>query len=304
VTPVLGAWLLSALPATAQEPAPSPSPEPPKVEVTGFVDIYYGYNLNKVDPKLRSYDVQHNTFSLSLAEVAFAKVPTPQSRVGFRTDLDFGKAADLNAAAEPASDGKEIYKHIEQAYVSLLTGKVQWDAGKFVTPLGTEVVESQDNWNYTRSILFGYAIPFYHVGVRATYNATPKLILGAQLVNGWNNSSELSGKQDGPRQRDAQAEHEPDLDRQLHGRQGNGRLRHEPQPVRHDAHLYRDAEAQPDGELRLRQGGRRRVVGARGVREAPGEAELGARGSLRVPGRHEGRLHDHWGEGAEPDADE
>ncbi len=161
--------------------------------MTGFVDVYYGYNFNKVDPKLRSYDVQHNTFSLSLAEVAFAKVPTPESRVGFRTDLDFGKTADLNAAAEPASDGKEIYKHIEQAYVSLLTGKVQWDAGKFVTPLGTEVVESQDNWNYTRSILFGYAIPFYHVGVRATYNATPKVILGAQLVNGWNNSSEING---------------------------------------------------------------------------------------------------------------
>ena len=26
------------------------------------------------------------------------------------------------------------------------------------------MIESQDNWNYTRSILFGYAIPFYHLG--------------------------------------------------------------------------------------------------------------------------------------------
>ena len=193
VMPAVVAWVLVALPATAQEPAPSPSPEPSQVEVTGFVDVYYGYSFNKVDPKLRTYDVQHNTFSLSLAEVAFAKVPTPRSRVGFRTDLDFGKVADLNAASEPASDGKEIYKHVEQAYVSLLTGNVQWDAGKFVTPIGTEVVESQDNWNYTRSMLFGYAIPFYHVGLRGSYNATPKVILGAQLVNGWNNSSEING---------------------------------------------------------------------------------------------------------------
>ena len=45
---------------------------------------------------------------------------------------------------------------------------MQCDVGKFVTPIGAEVIESQDNWNYTRSILFGYAIPFYHVGVRAT----------------------------------------------------------------------------------------------------------------------------------------
>jgi len=180
-------------PAPAPAPSPSPSPEPPKIDVGGFVDVYYGYNVNKVDPLLRTFDVQHNTLSLSLAELNFTKTPTADSRVGFRADLDFGKTADLVAAYEPASDGKEIYKHVQQAYVSLLTGKVQWDAGKFVTPMGAEVIESQDNWNYTRSILFGYAIPFYHVGVRATYTVDAKTTLGAQLVNGWNNSSENNG---------------------------------------------------------------------------------------------------------------
>ena len=191
---VLGVTLASR-PARAEEPAPTPSPTPapPKVDVTGFVDTYYGYNFNRVDPTLRTFDVQHNTFSLSLAEVSFSKGVTPESKVGFRADLDFGKTADLVAAYEPGSDGKEIYKHIQQAYVSLLTGKVQWDVGKFVTPMGAEVLESQDNWNYTRSVLFGYAIPFYHTGIRATINASAKVTLGAQLVNGWNNSSEING---------------------------------------------------------------------------------------------------------------
>ena len=191
------AAVLFAAPAWAQAPAPtpepSPTPAPPGIDVTGFVDVYYGYNFNKVDPLLRTFDVQHNTFSLSLAEIAFTKLPTPESKVGFRVDLDFGKTADLVASFEPESDGKEIYKHIEQAYGSLLTGKVQWDVGKWVTPIGAEVIESQDNWNYTRSILFGYAIPFYHAGVRATINASPKVTLGAQLVNGWNNDSEING---------------------------------------------------------------------------------------------------------------
>jgi hypothetical protein len=181
---------LAAVPALAQTPAPSP--EPPKVDVAGFVDVYYGYGFNEIDPAFRTFDVQHNTFSLSLAEVAFSKAVTSDSRVGFRADLDFGKTADLVAAFEPESDGKEIYKHIQQAYVSVLTGKVQWDVGKFVTPIGAEVIESQDNWNYTRSILFGYAIPFYHTGVRATISASPKLTLGAQVVNGWNNTSETN----------------------------------------------------------------------------------------------------------------
>ena len=185
------AFALLAAHAAAQDPAPSP--EPTKVDVTGFVDVYYGYNFNQVDPSLRTFDVQHNAFSLSLAEVAFAKPVNDASRVGFRIDLDFGKTADLVAAYEPESDGKEIYKHIQQAYVSLLTGKVTWDVGKFVTPMGAEVIESQDNWNYTRSILFGYAIPFYHSGLRATVAASDKLTLTGYLVNGWNNTSEVNG---------------------------------------------------------------------------------------------------------------
>jgi hypothetical protein len=193
---VVGALALCAGTARAQDPAasPSPMPDPPKIDVTGFVDVYYTYNFNETAPALRSFDVQHNAFSLSLAELAFAKGVTPESKVGFRADLDFGKTADLVASFEPeGSDGKEIYKHIQQAYVSLLTGKVQWDAGKFVTIHGAEVIESQDNWNYSRSVLFGYAIPFYHVGVRASVPVNDKFSLAGLVVNGWNNSSAIYG---------------------------------------------------------------------------------------------------------------
>ena len=172
----------------------SPAPEPPKIDVTGFVDVYYTYNFNKTDPALRSFDVNHNAFSLSLAEIAFAKGVTTDSRVGFRADLDFGKTADLVGAYEPEENGQEIYKHVQQAYVSVLAGpKLQLDFGKFVTPHGAEVIESQDNWNYSRSTLFGYAIPFYHTGVRAALPVNDKLSLTGFVVNGWNNSSEMFG---------------------------------------------------------------------------------------------------------------
>jgi hypothetical protein len=197
--------VLATTAALAQEPkpAPTPTPEPtpapaaqaPKIQVTGFVDVYYGYNFNKVDPLLRTFDVQHDSFSFSLAEVAFSKAVTTDSRVGFRADLDVGKTADLVAAYEPEADGKEIYKHIQQAYVSVLAGSsVQLDAGKFVTPIGAEVIESGDNWNYTRSVLFGYAIPFYHTGVRATVTASPKVAVAGYLINGWNDGIAIGGE--------------------------------------------------------------------------------------------------------------
>jgi hypothetical protein len=194
VLPALSLLLLAVNPASAKDLTSAPAPEPPKIEFTGLVDVYYLYNVNKVDPALRSFDVQHNAFSLSLAEIAFAKATTTDSRVGFRIDLDFGKTADLVAAYEPEPDGKEVYKHLQQAYLSVLAGgKLQLDAGKFVTPLGAEVIESQDNWNYSRSVLFGYAIPFYHTGLRATLPVGDKLTLAGYLVNGWNNSSEIHG---------------------------------------------------------------------------------------------------------------
>jgi hypothetical protein len=193
--PLFALMALSGAHAEDEAPAPTESPAParPRVDLTGFVDVFYGYNFNRVDPAFRTFDVQHNAFSLSLAEVAFAETVSPENRLGFRVDLGFGKTADLVAAFEPEEDGREIYKHFQQAYLSLLTGKVQWDVGRFVTPMGAEVIESQDNWNYTRSILFGYAIPFNHTGVRAALTASDRVTVTAFLLNGWNNGSDLGG---------------------------------------------------------------------------------------------------------------
>ena len=181
---------------------------PPPVDVTGFVDVYYQYNFNKVDPALRSFDVQHNAFSLSLADVALSKAVTTDSRVGFRAELAFGKTADLIAAYEPEADGKEI----GEAHPAGVRGacspgsKLQLDAGKFLSPLGAEVVRRQDNWNYSRSVLFGYAIPFYHLGVRATLPVNDKVSLAGYLVNGWNNATRSDGEQDRRCGRDGEAE--------------------------------------------------------------------------------------------------
>jgi len=165
-----------------------------QIEVSGSVDFYYGYNFNKVDPSLRTFDLQHNTLSLGLAELVVQKAPTDMSRIGGRIDLDFGPTADLVAAFEPATGGTEVYKHVQQAYISVMASdNLTIDFGKFVTPHGAEVIESQGNWNYTRSILFGYAIPFYHTGVRAALVASEQLTLTGFIVNGWNNSSETNG---------------------------------------------------------------------------------------------------------------
>jgi hypothetical protein len=172
--------------------APAATPEAakePGIDVTGYVDGYYGYNFNKPVNKtsaLRTYDADDNSLTLSVAEIDFEKKPTADFRGGFRTDLTFGPSADITNAAEPS--GSKTLANVQQAYVSFLADpKVQLDFGKFVTPFGAEVIESKDNWNYTRSFQFGWAIPFYHAGLRATVTANDKVSLAGYLVNGWNN---------------------------------------------------------------------------------------------------------------------
>jgi Putative beta-barrel porin-2, OmpL-like. bbp2 len=174
-----------------------------KIELSGFVDGYYTYNFNRpsqacatvanvtVSNCLYNFNVAHNSLSLNLAEVALEKKPTSDSRVGFRVDLDYGPTATMVHAFEPG--GTNTYQNIEQAYVSFLapagTG-LQIDFGKFVTMMGNEVIETKDNWNYGRSLLFALAIPYYHTGARVTYSPNDKVTLQGHLVNGWNNSAD------------------------------------------------------------------------------------------------------------------
>ncbi len=183
--------------ASAEEPAEKP-PEKKKssIEITGFVDTYYSYNFNDPpgDTQLRNFDTKHSQISLNLIEVALEQKPSSDSRLGFRTDLNFGPATDMVHAYEPG--GADVFKTFEQAYVSGLAplGKgLQIDFGKFVTPHGAEVIEAKDNWNYSRSLLFALAIPYYHVGVRATYPLSDTLSVAGYFVNGWNDGVDNNG---------------------------------------------------------------------------------------------------------------
>jgi len=170
-----------------------------KTELAGFADVYFHYNFN--DPTtgsftpLRNFDSQHNQFSFALAELAFIKPATSDDRVGFRLDLDYGPVADAVNAFEPGGD---VFRNIQQGYISYMApvgSGLTVDIGKFVTQHGAEVIESKDNWNYSRSLLFALAIPYYHMGVRVAYSPNDKLIVGGAVVNGWNNATDNnSGK--------------------------------------------------------------------------------------------------------------
>lgn len=178
-------WTSSAMAQTPAPPAAAPS-----MEIGGLVDVYYDFYSTKPtgDAQYRNFDTKHNQFAMSMAQVWLAKAPTESSRVGFKFKLNFGAASsNFIHAVEP---GGSPYQNIQEAYISYLApaGKgLSLDAGVFVTPAGAEVIESKDNANYSRGLLFALAIPYYHSGVRMSYAANDKVTVMAGLVNGWNN---------------------------------------------------------------------------------------------------------------------
>src|SRR5687767_2759566 len=88
--------------ALAQAPqTPSGASFFDNIQLSGFVDGYYGFNFNRPPSRinaLRNFDFNHNQFSLNLVELAIQRNPEP---FGFRVDLSFGDTAKWVHAAEP-----------------------------------------------------------------------------------------------------------------------------------------------------------------------------------------------------------
>jgi hypothetical protein len=179
-----------ASPAAASA-AQAPAASEPSIELGGLVDAYYDWYSTKPsgNAPLRNFDTKHNQFSFAMVELWAAKTPTADSRTGFNLKLNFGPAtSEFIHSVDPGGVG--ILQNVQQAYVSYLAGKVQFDVGEFVTHNGSEVIEAKDDWNYSRGLLFSWAIPYYHAGVRLTYPANDKVTLAGGVVNGWNNVGE------------------------------------------------------------------------------------------------------------------
>jgi hypothetical protein len=189
-------------PAPAPEAAPAPVVAAPAAApaqswkdllvVDGLVDAYYMYNFTGATsltspaasvPTFRSFDVNSNTFTLNYTKIGFGIASGP---VGLRIDLGYGTTAALiNGATLGAAGGIQTFL-VQQAYATLKPiDKLTIDFGKFVTTAGAEVIESNKNWLYSRSILF-FNIPLLHTGLRVGYQATDELSLQLSLVNGWN----------------------------------------------------------------------------------------------------------------------
>jgi hypothetical protein len=167
------------------------------------LDGYYAYNFNNPVGRvnvLRAYDVLSNEFSLNQASVIFEHAPDLSAgrRWGGRLDLQFGQATDTlqgNPLNEPRP---QIYRNIFQAYGTYIVpvGKgLNVDFGKWSSSIGIEGNYTKDQINYSRAFWFDF-LPFYHMGVRASYPVNDRLMLNYWIVNGTNQVEATNGFKD------------------------------------------------------------------------------------------------------------
>ncbi len=197
-----GAGLFGARAARAQDAAPASRPWYEEVAVNGVVSASYSYNINRPDSRLngfRVFDFDDNSFKLDVIELVIQHAVAKPRDSGFRIDLEAGGSIPRVSAAsglfrDPVTGQSQDFD-LQQAFASYIApvgSGLRLDAGKFVTHFGAEVIEGYDGWNEnaTRSLLFGYAIPFTHTGLRASYGFGPKIAATAMLVNGWDDATD------------------------------------------------------------------------------------------------------------------
>jgi hypothetical protein len=176
---------------------------PPPFEFNGYVDFYYQNSTQAHRPlspatgpsylEGRVFDNLNDEMVLNMAEIS---VKRKVGEVSFRMDLAFGQMVDALAGSgtlangQPASaNSQEPSRNITQAIVTYTPVKIPnltVTAGKFYALIGYETTKAKDNWQYSRSLSFNYAIPYWHEGLSLQYGFVPdKFSAMVQVVNAW-----------------------------------------------------------------------------------------------------------------------
>jgi hypothetical protein len=171
------------------------------ISVHALVDAGYEHNFNQPignANNLRVFD--EDGFQLTQGNLHIERDGT----VGFVTDLNVGQVANTISNATRYSNiakvGPQWFDPTQYylTYTAPFGSGINFQAGRFVTLLGAETINTYNNQNFNESkgIIFGFGIPFTHTGVRASYTFNDYVAATAGLNNGWDDPAD--GNNNGP----------------------------------------------------------------------------------------------------------
>jgi hypothetical protein len=192
------AGALSALPALAQTPvtspspvpsgSPSPTPDPAPTkewQPSGFAAVQFP-NVYGANSFLFSNGTNSRTFETANQQPIFNALNlqlVKNGAIGGKVELTAGSNANVIASYPWNVDSFDV----TQLYASFASGQFTLIGGKFETLAGAEVIEDPNDTNISRSILFGFAVPFTHTGARLTFSPFSQFSAIVGVDNGWDN---------------------------------------------------------------------------------------------------------------------
>jgi hypothetical protein len=167
------------------------------ITTNGFLSLSYEYNTNQPESRLnqfRVFDFNDNDPQLDMAQLVIQRAIEKPKQFGFRFNLIAGSGVPEITAAyglfRNCHTGIAHHVDIPEFYLSYIVplGKgLRFDAGKFATHMGSEIIGGYDGYNdeFSRGFIFGFGVPFTHTGVKATYAFTSKISGVLLVTNGW-----------------------------------------------------------------------------------------------------------------------
>lgn len=145
------------------------------VKLTGFLDASYSGNLDQTT----------NSFSFDQAEI------------DLQTTL--GEYGSLRGDLEWTNDGTgTMVANLEQGYMSidvpLQIQAFNFMFGKFNAPIGLELLDPNEMYQYSHSLVFDNGLPTNLTGARVNCDFGKGFDLAAYVVNGWDENSDMNSQ--------------------------------------------------------------------------------------------------------------
>lgn len=140
--------------------------------VNGFVDASYSGNMT----------AGNGEFGLDQAEIDITRAM--DDMVMLRVDIDFSKAGNAFAA------------DLEQGYMNFVlpvAPMVDFTLGKFNAPIGFELLDAPDMYQYSHSLVFNYCLPTNLTGLMAGYQINEMIGVQVYAANGWDRNTDNNG---------------------------------------------------------------------------------------------------------------
>ena len=158
----------------------------------GLIDLYGLHDFGRPSAGTllngRWYDAHNEQERLAIAQLDVTRA-ADSKHLGLTLEFAAGDGPTILNATDPA--GSKTFRYLSQAYATYVSPGARpytLDVGRFYSWIGYESLESPNNENYGRSLLFTLAQPSFAVGLRLSRQIDPIWTATAYAANGFNES--------------------------------------------------------------------------------------------------------------------